>query len=59
MTMYNNVQSKIVKEIKILLILNKILTSNALLMLYCALVSPHLTYGILMWGYTYKSYLNT
>ena len=28
-------------------------------MLYYALVHPHLTYGILIWGSTYKSYLNT
>ena len=28
-------------------------------MLYYALVHPHLTYCILIWGSTYKSYLNT
>ena len=28
-------------------------------MLYYALVHPHFTYGILIWGSTYKSYLNT
>ena len=28
-------------------------------MLYYALVHPHLTYGILIWDSTYKSYLNT
>ena len=28
-------------------------------MLYYALVHPYLTYGILIWGSTYKSYLNT
>ena len=43
----------------ILLKLNKILTSNALLMLYYALVHPYLTYGILFWGSTYKFYLDT
>ena len=55
----DNVQSKIAKGVGILFKLNKILTSNALLMLYYALVHPHLTYGILIWGSTYKSYLNT
>ena len=55
----DNVQSKIAKRVGILFKLNKILTSNALLMLYYALVHPHLTYGILIWGSTYKSYLNT
>ena len=35
------------------------LTSNALLMLYYAVVHPHLTYGILVWGSTYKFHLNT
>ena len=55
----DNVQSKIVMGIGILFKLNKILISNALLMLYYALVHPHLTYGILIWGSTYKSYLNT
>ena len=55
----DNVQSKIVKGLGILFKLNKILTSNALLMLYYALAHPHLTYGIFIWGCTYKSYLNT
>ena len=55
----DNVQSKIAKGVEILFKLNKILPSNALLMLYYALVHPHLTYGILIWGSTYKSYLNT
>ena len=55
----DNVKSKIAKGVEILFKLNKILTSNALLMLYYALVHPHLTYGILIWGSTYKSYLNT
>ena len=40
---------------KILFKLNKTLTSNALLMLYYALVHPHFTYGIFIWGSTYKS----
>ena len=55
----DNVQSKIAKGLEILFKLNKILTSNALLMLYYALVHPHLTFGILIWGSTNKSYLNT
>ena len=54
----NNVQSKIAKGIGILFKLNKILTSNGLLMLYYALIHPHLTYDILIWGSTYKSYLS-
>ena len=45
--------------IGVLFKLNKFLTSNALLMLYYPLVHPHLTYDILIWGTTYKSYLNT
>ena len=44
----DNVQSKIAKGIGILFKLNKILTSNALLMLYYALVHPYFTYGILI-----------
>ena len=48
----NNVQPKITKGIGILFKLNKILTSNALLVLYYALIHPHLTYGILIWGST-------
>ena len=28
-------------------------------MFYYALVHPHLTYGIFIWGFTYKSHLNT
>ena len=54
-----NVQSKVAKGIGILFKLNKIFTSNALLMLCYALVHLHLTYGILICGSTYKSYLNT
>ena len=54
-----NVQSKTAKEVGILFKLNKILSSNALLMLYYTLAHPHLTYGILIWGSTYKSYFNT
>ena len=30
-----------------------------MLLLYYALVHPHLTYGILIWGSIYKSHLNT
>ena len=55
----SHIQFKIAKGVGILFKLNKILTSNALLMLYYALVHPHLTFGILIWGSTYKSYLNT
>ena len=55
----DNVQSKIAKGVGILFKLNKFFTSNALLMLYYALVHPHFTYGILIWGSTYKSYFNT
>ena len=55
----DNVQSKIAKGIGILFKLNKILTSNALLMLYYALVHSHLSYGILIWGSIYKSHFNT
>ena len=53
----DNVQSKIAKGLGILFTLNQIFTYNALLMLYYALVHPHLTYGILIWGSTYKSHL--
>ena len=55
----NNVQTKITKGIGILFKLNKILTFIALLMLYYALIHPHFTHNILIWGSTYKSYLNT
>ena len=50
-------QSKIAKGIGILFKLNKLLPQNALLTLYYALVHPHLTYGILIWGSTCKSHL--
>ena len=54
----DNAQFKVAKGIEILFKLNKILTSNTLLMLHYALVHLHLTYGILIWGSIYKSYLN-
>ena len=50
----DNVQSKVAKGIGILFKLNKILTSNALLMFYYALVHLQLIYGILIWGSSYK-----
>jgi hypothetical protein len=34
------------------------LTSKHLLMLYNSIVYPYLSYGILLWGSTFKSYLN-
>ena len=51
----DNVQFKIAKEIGTLFKLNKNLTSNILLMLYYALVHPHLTHAILIWGSTFFS----
>ena len=51
----NNVQSKTAKGIRILFKLKKFLHQ----MLCYALVHPHLAYGILVWGSTYRSYLNT
>ena len=51
------IQSKIAKGIGNLFKLNKLLPQNALLTLYYSLVHPHLTYGILIWGSTYKSHL--
>ena len=55
----DNVQSKIAKGIGILFKLDKIFISNALSILSYALVQPYLGCGILIWGYTYKSHLNT
>ena len=56
----DNVQSKVAKGIGILFKLNKTLTSNALLMFfYYALVHLQFNYGILIWGSTYKFYLDT
>ena len=53
----DKIQSKIAKGIGILFKLNKLLPQNALSTLYYALAHPHLTYGILIWGSTYKSHL--
>lgn len=50
-----NVQRKISKTIAILYKLQYILNTNALYLLYCSLITPYLTYGIEIWGNTYKT----
>ena len=52
----HNLQSKISKGVGILFKLSKLVTSETLIILYYALIYPHLTYGITVWGSTFKSY---
>lgn len=53
-----NVQKKVSKTIAILYKLQYILSKNALHLLYTSLVTPYLTYGIEIWGNTYKTRTN-
>lgn len=53
-----NVQKKVSKMIAILYKLQYILSKNALHLLYTSLVTPYLTYGIEIWGNTYKTRTN-
>jgi len=53
-----NVQKKVSKLIAILYKLQYILNKNALHLLYSSLVTPYLTYGIEIWGNTYKTRTN-
>lgn len=53
-----NVQKKVSKTIAILYKLRCILNKNALHLLYSSLVTPYLTYGIEIWGNTYKTRTN-
>ena len=58
-THISKVQSKISKGIGILYKLNKRLPTRTLITLYCALIFPHLMYGIIIWGSAYSSYLTS
>lgn len=50
-----NVQKKISKTIAILYKVQYILNKNELYILYSSLITPYLTYGVEIWGNTYKS----
>ena len=55
---FNHVESKVLKAVGIMFKLKSILTQEALLKLYYALVHPYLLYGIIAWESTFPSYLN-
>ena len=57
-TYIHNVENKVSRSVEILSTLVILLPSSILLQLYHALVHPHLLYGLLLWGYTFPSYLS-
>ena len=53
----SNIVTKTSRSIGILSKLRHVFPSSTLLLLYYALVQPHLLYGITLWGSTFPSYL--
>ena len=51
------VESKIAKAVGILSKLRSLLPKSTLLLLYHALIHPHLIYALPLWGCTFSSYL--
>ena len=52
-----HIKNKISKIIGILLRVRRVLSTKALVTLYNALILPHLTYCVTVWGNTYKTHL--
>jgi len=55
----SKLQNKISKGIGILFKVRNLIPEKTLLTLYNSLIFPHLTYGILLWGSTFPSYLTS
>ena len=53
----NHVTNKVSKGLGILLKARKILDKESLITLYNALIKPYFTYGLTIWGNTFKSHL--
>jgi len=51
-------ETKLVKSVGILRKVKLFLTLNSLRQIYFAIFQSHLQYGLIVWGNTYKSYLN-
>ena len=54
----NSVKRKVAKGIGIICKAKRWLTQNTLSTLYYSFIYPYMQYGVLAWGYTYKSYLD-
>ena len=52
------IESKISRGVGILYKLKNVLPSSALLCVYYSLIHSHLSYGIIIWGSTFKTYLS-
>ena len=50
-------EHKISRAVGIMSKLKPFLPQSAMIKLYCALVYPHLLYGLIIWGQTFPSYL--
>ena len=50
-------ESKIARSIGVISKLKQILPTSALRTLYYSMIHPHLLYGIVIWGSTFKTYL--
>ena len=53
------VKNKVAKGIGIIYKVKPLLNEATLLTLYYSFVYPYLYYGIIAWGYTYDTYLNS
>ena len=52
-----NIECKIARSVGILTKLRHLFPSSALLLLYYALIHPHLLFGLPVWGSTYPTYI--
>jgi len=55
---YEYIALKISKTVGLIAKLRHFVPLHALLNIYQSLISPYITYGLSVWGQTYKSYLN-
>ena len=52
-----NIEGRIARSVGILTKLRHLFSSSALLLLYYALIHPHLSFGLPIWGSTYPTYI--
>ena len=52
-----NIEGRIARSVGILTKLRHLFPSSALLLLYYALIHPHLSFGLAIWGSTYPTYI--
>ena len=53
--MYVNYQKKVSRSVGVLLKLRHFVPTNILVQLYYSIVFPYISYGVIIWGNTYKT----